>query len=53
MSDRSERALPARIARRAVRVGVAVPPALGAALSAYLELLGRWNRKINLTALAA
>jgi 16S rRNA (guanine527-N7)-methyltransferase len=41
-----------RIVRRASRVGVVVPADLLAALVSYLELLARWNRKINLTALA-
>lgn len=45
------RDLPARIARRAAKASVAVSPDLAGPLSAYLELLGRWNKKINLTAL--
>jgi 16S rRNA (guanine527-N7)-methyltransferase len=51
MSDRSDRALRVKIAKRALRAGVTVTPALGTSLAAYLELLARWNRKINLTAL--
>lgn len=43
--------LPARIAARAALVGASVAADEGAALATYLELLGRWNRKINLTAL--
>jgi 16S rRNA (guanine527-N7)-methyltransferase len=41
----------ARIVRRATRVGLRPPAPLTSALTAYLELLARWNRKINLTAL--
>src|SRR3954454_18706272 len=40
-----------RLSRRASRVGVAVPDDLGSRLAIYYELLERWNRKINLTAL--
>jgi 16S rRNA (guanine527-N7)-methyltransferase len=40
-----------QITERAERAGVPVAPALAAALASYLELLERWNRKINLTAL--
>ena len=47
----ASRDLPARIATRASNVGVSMPADLGEALAAYLDLLGRWNRKINLTAL--
>ncbi len=45
------RQLPARIAKRAERAGVAIAPDVARGLAAYLELVGRWNRKINLTAL--
>jgi 16S rRNA (guanine527-N7)-methyltransferase len=45
------RDLPSRIARRAVKAGVPVGPELADRLAAYLLLLARWNRKINLTAL--
>ena len=44
--------LAARIIRRAGPAAVRVDPELAAALGAYLELLGRWNKKINLTGLA-
>lgn len=40
-----------RLARRASKAGVFLPDELAASLSAYYELLSRWNRKINLTAL--
>jgi 16S rRNA (guanine527-N7)-methyltransferase len=45
------RDLPSRIARRATKVGAAIPAPLARQLAAYLELLARWNRKINLTGL--
>ena len=38
-----------RLVRRAARADLSVPPALADALTAYLDLLFRWNRKINLT----
>lgn len=41
----------ARIARRAQRAGVTLPAGTLAAFEAYLDLLARWNRRINLTAL--
>jgi 16S rRNA (guanine527-N7)-methyltransferase len=47
----ADRELPARIARRAAGAAVVLQPDLSAALAGYLDLLGRWNRKINLTAL--
>jgi 16S rRNA (guanine527-N7)-methyltransferase len=47
----STRDVAARIRRRARRVGVDVGPELAAELETYLDLLGRWNRRINLTAL--
>jgi 16S rRNA (guanine527-N7)-methyltransferase len=47
----TERDLPSRIIRRAGRVGVNVDFALAGALGGYLDLLRRWNRKINLTGL--
>ena len=37
--------------RRAAKVGLFLPDDLTARLTAYYELLSRWNRKINLTAL--
>jgi 16S rRNA (guanine527-N7)-methyltransferase len=40
-----------RLARRASRAGLFLSDELTASLSAYYELLSRWNRKINLTAL--
>lgn len=40
-----------RLVRRASRAGIQLPDALSGALSIYFELLSRWNRKINLTAL--
>ena len=40
-----------RLARRARKAGVFLPDDLAEQLSQYYELLGRWNRKINLTAL--
>lgn len=40
-----------RLERRARRAGVSVPPKLARGLVAYLELLARWNHKINLTSL--
>ncbi len=40
-----------RIARRGARVGLSLPPDLVAQLDVYLELLARWNQRINLTAL--
>lgn len=40
-----------RLTKRASRVNVFLPPELSASLAAYFDLLSRWNRKINLTAL--
>ena len=40
-----------RLARRASKAGLFVPDDLSARLIAYFELLSRWNRKINLTAI--
>ncbi len=40
-----------RLARRASRAGLFLPEDLIAGLTAYYELLSRWNRKINLTSL--
>lgn len=40
-----------RLSRRASRAGVPVSEDLAAQLAIYYELLERWNRKINLTAL--
>ena len=47
----TEPTVAARIGARAQRVGVTVSPVLGVSLAAYLDLLARWNGKINLTAL--
>ena len=44
-------ALRTRLKRRASRVGVVLPEPLTVQLATYFELLERWNRKINLTAL--
>jgi 16S rRNA (guanine527-N7)-methyltransferase len=46
------RELRIRLERRARRNGVSISPELSARLVAYLELLARWNHKINLTSLA-
>jgi 16S rRNA (guanine527-N7)-methyltransferase len=40
-----------RLTRRASKAGLFVPDELIGQLTAYFELLSRWNRKINLTAL--
>lgn len=40
-----------RLSRRASRAGVSLPDDLAEKLAIYYELLERWNRKINLTAL--
>ena len=40
-----------RLTRRAARAGLFIPDGLSSRLTAYYELLSRWNRKINLTAL--
>ena len=48
--DSESRILAERIARRAARAGLEVDAALPRALTAYVELLMRWNRRINLTA---
>lgn len=40
-----------RISRRAARVKLEVDPPLLTALAAYVDLLMRWNRRVNLTAL--
>ena len=40
-----------RLIRRASKVGLFLPDDLAGRLMAYHELLSRWNRKINLTAL--
>ena len=43
--------LAARIARRATLAGLHPQPALAERLAAYIELLQRWNARLNLTAL--
>lgn len=48
---RDREPLSARLRRRAARVGVELQPALAARLAAYVELLQRWNARLNLTAL--
>ena len=40
-----------RLVKRASKGGLFLPDELAAGLTAYYELLARWNRKINLTAL--
>jgi 16S rRNA (guanine527-N7)-methyltransferase len=40
-----------RLTRRAAKAGVFLDEELAAALASYYDLLSRWNRKINLTAL--
>src|SRR5829696_1226788 len=45
------RDLRTRLSRRAARTGVVLSEDLASRLAAYYELLERWNRKINLTAL--
>ena len=40
-----------RLSRRSAKVGVFLPEGLADQLASYYELLARWNRKINLTAL--
>jgi 16S rRNA (guanine527-N7)-methyltransferase len=40
-----------RLIRRAAKAGLFLPDELATRLAAYYELLSKWNRKINLTAL--
>ena len=40
-----------RLVKRASKGGLFLPDELAAGLTAYYELLARWNQKINLTAL--
>jgi 16S rRNA (guanine527-N7)-methyltransferase len=47
-----EGGLAGRIAERAMRAGAEVDASLAGALAAYVELLGRWNRRMNLTSVA-
>ncbi|MGE3276014.1 MAG: 16S rRNA (guanine(527)-N(7))-methyltransferase RsmG [Vicinamibacterales bacterium] len=39
-----------RLARRARKIGLNLPPELSESLARYYQLLARWNQKINLTA---
>lgn len=48
MSSRDTRS---RLLRRAAKADILIPPATADGLAAFLDLLNRWNRKINLTAL--
>jgi len=48
----AERETLTRLSRRLSKAGVAASPELVSNLAAYVELLGKWNRKINLTALS-
>lgn len=45
------RDLRTRLLRRAARAGIALTESVAEPLTAYFELLDRWNRKINLTSL--
>ena len=47
----TRREIQARLARRARKAGVALPTETAAGLIAYIELLARWNSRINLTSL--
>jgi 16S rRNA (guanine527-N7)-methyltransferase len=47
----ASRDLGSRLTRRARRAGAEIPQGLLPKFEAYLELLARWNRRINLTAL--
>jgi 16S rRNA (guanine527-N7)-methyltransferase len=47
----TERQVEGQISRRAERAGMPVSAALAESLGAYLALLAKWNRKINLTSL--
>ena len=49
--DPEQRRLAERIARRADRARIGIDPVLRHALATYVDLLMRWNRRINLTAL--
>lgn len=48
----AERETVNRLSRRLTRAGVDPSPELVSNLAAYVELLAKWNRKINLTALS-
>jgi 16S rRNA (guanine527-N7)-methyltransferase len=45
------RDLRSRLARRAAKLNLFLPPGVAEGLSTYYELLSRWNRKINLTSI--
>jgi 16S rRNA (guanine527-N7)-methyltransferase len=47
----AQRDFQTRLVKRASKAGIFMPAALAVRLAAYYELLSRWNRKINLTAL--
>ncbi len=47
----SSREFQDRLARRARRAGVVLPPSLGPRLEIYFRLLAAWNEKMNLTGL--
>jgi 16S rRNA (guanine527-N7)-methyltransferase len=47
----SSRDVRSRLTRRAAKANVFIPDRLGDRLTAYYELLARWNRKINLTSI--
>ena len=51
MTPAADSDLRARIRARASRAGADVDETLARRLAAYLEILARWNRKINLTSL--
>jgi 16S rRNA (guanine527-N7)-methyltransferase len=44
-------ALPDKLSKRAAKAGLVLPPDVSAQLTAYFELLRKWNRKVSLTAL--
>jgi 16S rRNA (guanine527-N7)-methyltransferase len=41
----------ARLQKRASKAGLSIPDDLSSSIATYFDLLSRWNRKINLTAL--
>jgi 16S rRNA (guanine527-N7)-methyltransferase len=51
LSGVPRRDLRSRLTRRAARLNLFLPPGVTERLSAYYELLSRWNRKINLTSI--
>lgn len=48
----TERALAGRVLERGLRAGVSIDASLASVLAVYLDLLYRWNRRMNLTALS-